>query len=208
MSWTVRALKGVVTALVLGVGSPCAAAAESPYVTLPASYGDAVVTVRYVIEVNMPGVSQEVDREVSCLMIDPSGLVLCSNAEMGGYFSVMARLIGRSAEHVSSVPRDIRVEVPGQSRSWEARFISRDSDRDLAWLLLEDVPKTTELKHIDFGRATVPVPGRRNLRAQALGQVLRQDGRSRSGHRGRNSRAAASVVSELTARGIFGYARL
>lgn len=140
---------------------PNASASDNPFDRLPAEFSQAVVTVHYLSQINMPGVNQEVDREVSCLMIESGGLVLCSSSEMGGYFRVMARLLGRSSGPISSRPRDLRISIPGMEEEWSGKLIARDSDRDLAWLVLEDVPEETTFKFVDFSRSIKPEVGSR-----------------------------------------------
>ncbi len=156
--------KSVIAGIVLGwlLFPPLVvSASENPFARLPAELGEAVVTVHYLAQINMPGVNQEVEREVACLMIESNGLVLCSSSEMGGYFRVMARLLGRSSGPISSRPRDLRVSIPGKDEQWNGKLIARDSDRDLAWLVLEDVPEGTRFSFIDFSRAVTPGVGER-----------------------------------------------
>ena len=166
MSWigdTKLGGKNIFTGILLcGLMLPAiASAAETPFDRLPAELGEAVVTVRYLAQINMPGVNQEVEREVACLMIDSEGLVLCSSSEVGGYFRVMARLLGRSSGPISSRPRDLRVSIPGSEKQWSGKLIARDSDRDLAWLVLEDVPAGTSFSFVDFSRSVKPRVGER-----------------------------------------------
>lgn len=116
---------------------------------------DALVTVRFVVKVQMPGVDQEAENEISCLLIDASGLVLCSTTELGGYFSVLSRLMGRSDAGISAAPTDIRV-VTEAGDEYGADLVARDSDRDLAWLMLRDLPADAKLPYFDFSERAEP----------------------------------------------------
>lgn len=142
---------------------------SSPYAGLPAELGDALVTVRHLVAVSMPGANRETDREVVCLMVDPKGLILCSSTQMGGFYSVMARLMGRSPGSINTRALDLKVEIPDVEEEWPARMIARDSDRDLAWILLDDVPEDSRFVHIDFRRATRPGIGDQVFLLRRLG---------------------------------------
>lgn len=120
-----------------------------PFVDL-VQKADAMVTVRFVVRVLMPGVDQEADNEITCLAIGPRGLVLCSTTELGGYFGVMARLMGRSDASISASPTDLRV-VLADGVEYGADLVARDSDRDLAWLMLREVAPEASLPFLDFG---------------------------------------------------------
>jgi len=139
-----------------------AAAAEAPeavesskaslYERLAAE-AEALVTVRFVLNVSMEGAGadQEFEGETTCLTIDPEGLILCSSTELGGYVGLMGRLMGSDAGSVSSAAKEIEI-LPGDGgEGLAARLLVRDSDRDLAWLQLETEPETP-LPFLDLSR--------------------------------------------------------
>ncbi|MDA8020451.1 MAG: hypothetical protein MPN21_23685 [Thermoanaerobaculia bacterium] len=128
-----------------------------PFVDL-VKQADAMVTVRFVVKVQMPGIDQEAESEVTCLSIDPEGLVLCSATELGGYFSVMARLMGRSDAPIRAVPTDLQVVV-AEGTEYAADLMARDSERDLAWLMLRDLPSDVRLPYFDFSAHAEPEIG-------------------------------------------------
>lgn len=128
--------------LLLFLASPLAAspdAAPTPHV-LVAERADVLVTVKFVLKVKMSGAGadREIEGETTCLLIDDQGLVLCSNTELGGYVSLMSRMMGRGGGFdVSAAPREIEV-IPGDGQEGlDARLVARDSERDLAWVQVE-----------------------------------------------------------------------
>ncbi|MEM1204551.1 MAG: serine protease [Acidobacteriota bacterium] len=124
------------------------AASANPFRDLQAR-AEAVVTVRFVLKVQMPGVDREVDNEVACLVIGADGLVLCSQTDLGGYIGIMARIVGRAEQPISSQPREVKVLL-GDDRNGglAARLVAQDRDRDLAWLLIDEPPEN--LPHVDL----------------------------------------------------------
>jgi hypothetical protein len=121
--------------LVLLPAVPARAAEAAPYSGLLA-HADALVTVKFVLDVKMPGMAadREVESETTCLLIDAEGLVLCSNTELGGYVALMSRMAGGGDFNVSATPTEIKVEIGEATEGLAATLLVRDSDRDLAWL--------------------------------------------------------------------------
>lgn len=138
---------------------PVARRIVNPYQDLR-RHARSLVTVRFVVRVQMPGVDRQVESEIDCLLIGDDGLVLCSNTELGGYFSVLARMMGRSDQAISSSPQDLRVVLEGGNEALAADLVARDSDRDLAWLLIRHLPDDAELHPLDFGHSAEPEIGR------------------------------------------------
>ncbi|MEM7352886.1 MAG: serine protease [Acidobacteriota bacterium] len=115
------------------------AAATSPLQSLP-QRGDVLVTVKFVLNVSMAGAGadREVESETTCLMIDPEGLVLCSNTELGGYVSLMSQMMGRgSGFDVTATPRGLEVVLSEGDDGLDAQLLARDTERDLAWVRIE-----------------------------------------------------------------------
>lgn len=119
---------------------------------------DALVTVKYLLEVNMPGAAeQEKESEISCLLISRDGFILCSNAALGGYMAMVSRLMGGG---VSLLPKQIEVLIGDATEGPSARVVARDSDRDLAWLTLDEPPAEADgLEILDFSDAAELEPG-------------------------------------------------
>ena len=147
----------LLTAMIAGLTVPGAGAEFRPFVDL-VERADALVAVRFVVKVQMPGVDQEAENEITCLSIDPEGLVLCSATELGGYFSIMARLMGHSDAGISASPTDLQVVSPG-GEEYAADLIARDSDRDLAWLMVRDLSADAPLPYLEFADHAEPEIG-------------------------------------------------
>ncbi|MCG8461053.1 MAG: hypothetical protein MI919_32615 [Holophagales bacterium] len=141
--------------------------AGNPYLSLAAK-AEALVTVSYVAELRAPGVDREAENEATCLGIDPAGLVLCSNTEVGGYFDVLARLMGRSGDVISSRPREVRIKVGDDPEGWPASVIARDSDRDLAWVRADSMPEGAVLPSIRLEHQAEAEVGQRFYQLRVL----------------------------------------
>ncbi len=123
----------------------------------------AIVTIRYVLKMDamgdafgMFGDGGDQEMEVTGVMVDPSGLVLVSNTQMGGMF---ARFSGMLAGMGGGVPKptDLKVLVGDDTQGVEARLVVRDTDLDLAWVKIAKAPETPYAA-IDLSRhATVGV---------------------------------------------------
>lgn len=131
--------------------APAGAGDAGPYTALLAE-ADALVTVKFVLNVKMPGMSadREIDGEIACLLIDGEGLTLCSNTELGGYVGLMSRMGGGGFE-VSATPTEIEVMVGDAVDGLPATLLVRDSDRDLVWLSLDEKP-AEPLPFLDLSR--------------------------------------------------------
>ena len=117
-----------------------ASPAPNPHILI-AEHADVLVTVKFVLKVKMAGAGadREIEGETTCLLIDDDGLVLCSNTELGGYVSLMSQLMGRGGGfNVSAAPREIEVVPNDGGEGLDARLVARDSERDLAWVQVEE----------------------------------------------------------------------
>ncbi|MEM8931940.1 MAG: serine protease [Acidobacteriota bacterium] len=160
--WSLALLVALVWSASVTTADDAGSPAVDPFVDLT-RHASAVVSVRYLAEVRAPGVDREVDNTVRCLIIDTEGWVLCSNTELGAYFTALTRLMGHSSAPITIRPKDIRVLLDG--RELTARLVARDSDRDLAWLTIEDLPEDLELTALDLA-------GVRAEAVPAVGQPL------------------------------------
>jgi len=133
-------------ALVLSLTLPVLAFA-GPHQSLVAR-ADALVTVKYVLSVKAMGHEQELENETTCLMIDTQGLVLCSNTELGGTIAMMGQIFGSGAD-ITATPKQIEILVASETEGRPASLIARDTDRDLAWIQLDEAPEEP-LSTLDF----------------------------------------------------------
>lgn len=119
----------------LAISAVTAAAASEPHELL-LQRAQALVTVKFVLVIEMEGASnREIEGETSCLVIAEDGLAVCSNAELGGFASLVGRLMGRGGA-LTAQPTKLEVEVD-EGDNLSAKVVTRDSDRDLVWLQIE-----------------------------------------------------------------------
>lgn len=124
----------------------------------------ALVTVKFVLQVKIGGAAaaglgdQELENEVTCTTIDPKGLILCSSTVFNAYVDLMAQMIPSGIE-LSPVPKDMKVLTGKDGEELSARMVIRDSDRDLVWLQIEDVPEDRTFPYVDFEDSAEPAIG-------------------------------------------------
>lgn len=105
--------------------------------------GQALVTLKCVISLKIggrgAGGDQEMETELPGLMIDPAGLVLCSNTQLGGIGSMVSRIFGGSIPgfSMSSDVVDVKVLVGTDEEELPGKVLARDADLDLAWVQIE-----------------------------------------------------------------------
>ena len=108
------------------------------YKKLTDAVGPALVTVKFVMKVEGGGRSGGGgrDMEITGLMMEPNGLVLVSNAKMGG-------LAARRG--ITASATDIRILAGDDTEGVKAKILARDSEMDLCWIQVdrdEKEPKT------------------------------------------------------------------
>lgn len=141
-----------------GSPAPPAAAQEDGgnlYRRVLEQHAEAVVTIRFVLAVEVGGMSgmmgdgQEIETEITGLVIDPGGLIVCSNTQIGGFAGLLSRLMGSGDLDISATPDDIEVLIGDATEGVPARLVARDSELDLAWLQIEE-PGDTEFAAVDL----------------------------------------------------------
>jgi len=125
----------------------------------------AVVTVQVVVQIKMGGEmgsqmgeKQEFQTEASCVVIDPNGLVLCSNTLLGGYMSLIQRVMGGSKMEMTATPTQLKVLFADEAKPLEAKLLVRDTDLDLAWLQVK-APEGKKFAYVDLARSATPKVG-------------------------------------------------
>jgi hypothetical protein len=145
----------------------------SDYEQLATAKADALVTVKFVLKLKMGGMmggDQESNTEITGIMIEPKGLVLCSNTQLGGIPPMFRRIASRMGGDASATPTDIKVLVGDDSEGVEAKLLARDTDLDLAWIQIKD-PKT--YKHVDITpKTSKPKVGQRVLYLTRMGKFF------------------------------------
>ncbi len=108
-----------------------------------------LVTLKCVISLRIggrgAGGDQETEAEVTGVMIEPSGLILCSNMQLGGIGGMVSRIFGRSVPGFSMTSEvvDVKVVVGGdEDEELPAKLLARDNDLDLAWIQIEEPDRT------------------------------------------------------------------
>jgi S1-C subfamily serine protease len=121
-------------ALILALAATAAQAddetVEAEYQQLRKTHAPALVTVRYVQKTQGSYGDFEGENEINGVMIEPTGLVLCSNTMLGGMHSRFRE--GRA------IPTDIKILIGDDTEGRAAKFIARDTELDLAWLQIKD----------------------------------------------------------------------
>jgi S1-C subfamily serine protease len=122
----------IVTA-VLAVGAQ--AQNEADYQKVLQDKSPAFVTIKFVLKMKMGGMGEsETESEITGAMIDPKGLVLCSNTQLGGIAGFM-KSMGRE---MTATPTDLKVLVGEETEGLEAKLLARDTELDLAWVQIKD----------------------------------------------------------------------
>jgi len=141
-----------------------AAATSVSYEDLLSQRQDALVTVKFVLQVKVGGSmaaalggDQELENEVSCVVISAKGLVLCSNTIFNAYVDLMAQMVPSGLE-LSPVPKDIKILTGMDGEELTASLVVRDSDRDLVWLQIEGLGERN-LPFVDFSESGKPALG-------------------------------------------------
>jgi hypothetical protein len=118
--------------------APVRAEDASTYKKLADQVGPALVTVKFVVKLSGGGDDGDEgrDAETNGMMIEPTGLVLVSNAKMGG-------LAGRGPVRIN--PTDIKVLQGDDTEGLKAKILARDSELDLCWVQIDD-PKAKDKK--------------------------------------------------------------
>lgn len=155
----------------LGVGTAlCDDQVEAEYQHLLDTYAPTLVTIKFVQKTQGRFGEFEGENEINGVMIEPTGLVLCSNLMLGG--SASRRGGGRS------VPSEIKVLIGDDTQGLDAKFVARDTELDLAWLQIKD-PGERKFASLDLAAATkdavTPRLGQRLLTLGVMGRYFGQE---------------------------------
>jgi hypothetical protein len=122
---------------------------------LVTDHGASVVRLKYILKVKTPKQGdQSAESEAVGLMIDPGGLLLVSNARLGG-LSAAARKV---ASGFSASASDLKVLIGDDTEGLPAQLIARDSELDLAWVQIKDAAGKT-FASVDLAAEAQPFPG-------------------------------------------------
>lgn len=119
--------------LALRAGTPVPDETTAIYKKLLDTVGPALVTVKFVMKIDGGPMGEGGDGgrdvETTGLVMESSGLVLVSNAKMGGLASRMGMSVN---------PTNIKVLVGDDTEGLRAKILARDSELDLCWIQMDD----------------------------------------------------------------------
>ena len=138
-------------------------------------YGGAIVRIEAVLETkfNLGGQGDERDSRLDLggAIVDPSGLVMAWNSQISAArIGELMRILGGSPGFsVEIKPVDFKVYLKDPRREVQAFLAATDSNLDLAFLQLEELPDTP-LTTIDFSRSVEPDVGDEIVAIARLGR--------------------------------------
>ncbi len=138
------------------MGGRASAGDPEDYERLLAEKTPALVTVKFVLKLQAGFMGEhEQETEIPGVMIDSSGLVLCSNNLLVGFTSLMGGM-----GEITATPTDIEVLIGDDPEGMEAELIARDTELDLAWIKIID-PGDATFAFVDFSKGVEPRIGDR-----------------------------------------------
>lgn len=115
----------------------------------------ALVTVKYVLKVEDEESVDESEEELTGVMIDPSGIVMCSSASLAAPKLLEAYGVRASAAR-------IKVLIGEKDEELDAKIVARDQELDLAWLRIK-AAAGRKFDAIDLSKSVKARPGDRLL---------------------------------------------
>jgi len=135
------------------------AAASTAGSRVVADRAPSIVTVKFMLKMD----ENEREVETSGVMMDGSGLVLCSNMPFGG----MMAFAGMSVP----TPTEIKVLVGDDTEGVAAKFLARDSELGLAWIQVNEAPKSP-YAFVDFAQSAEPATGDQVYTVSLMGKFF------------------------------------
>lgn len=139
-AYSPRPLIAAFAAVALLVGTAQAADRVAASKNVRAASGTAIVTVKFVPQA--PTGDKGPETETSGVMISADGLVLCSNVKLGG----------NPFGNQGVTPTELKVLIGDDTEGVAAEVINRDSERDLVWLQITEMPEEA-VEFIDMSKA-------------------------------------------------------
>lgn len=173
MNLTTISKTAVATVLlaVMGLASPEQAYGDqqAEFKSVIERHAESIVTVKFVLKMQMMMGDSESESEIPGVMVDPKGLVVCANSQLAGPMGMLKRFMppgmGMTAE-----PKDLKVIIGADDEEYDAEIVARDSDLDLAWIRITDAPDKP-LAAVDLGKASAPVLGGKLYCVRRLGKL-------------------------------------
>lgn len=138
-------------------------------------HSPSIVTIKYVMKMNLGGRGglgdQESESEVAGVVIDPAGIVLCSNTQLGGLGGMMSRMLGNMPGfEMSSSVTNVKVLVGPEEEELDAKVLARDPELDLAWV--EIAPSDRQFAAVDLSQSVEPGLGQAVVSLRRLGKYF------------------------------------
>lgn len=150
------------------VAAPAAAdnANDPMYARIAGQVGPALVKVKMILKGGMMG-DQGREVEVEGTMIESDGMVLVSNALIGGMMSRMGQ--------GGITPTDVKVLIGDDTEGLTAKVLARDTELDLAWVKIDDAKaKDQTFAHVDLVSAGQAAQGDRLYSVSKMGKFFGQ----------------------------------
>lgn len=136
--------------------------------------GPALVTLKFVLKVSAPMMGneeEESDTEVTGVMIDPKGIVLCSNTQLAGFLGMMKKMMGPMGAQITATPTDLKVLVGDDTEGKEGELIARDTELDLAWVKIKE-PGDKPYDYVDLKKNASPEVGQTIVVVRRMGKYF------------------------------------
>ncbi len=128
-----------------------------------------LVTVKFVMKIKMGGMGdREQEGEITAVMIDPKGVVLCSNTQLGGISTAMRRMMQTD---ISVVPSELKILIGDDTEGIDAELVARDSELDLAWVRIKDAGDK-KFDAVDLADSTSAKVGQRLVTLRRMGKFF------------------------------------
>ena len=165
---SVRNLIASFAVLAMCAASVAHAGVDPVFAKLTEAKSPAIVTIKFVLKISMGGSDEERETEIAGVMIEPDGMVMASNLQLGGVSEAMRSFM---AQGMSMTPKDIKVLVGEDTEGVEAKLIARDSELDLAWVQVSKKPEKPYAA-IDFSAGSKAVQGQTLYSMERLGKFF------------------------------------
>ncbi|MFO0859576.1 MAG: hypothetical protein U0570_03405 [Phycisphaerales bacterium] len=144
------------------------AGTDPVFAKLTEAKSPAIVTIKFVLKISMGGSDEERETEIAGVMIEPDGMVMASNLQLGGVSEAMRSFMSAG---MSMTPKDIKVLVGEDTEGVEAKLVARDSELDLAWVQISKKPEKPYAA-IDFSAGSKAAQGQTLYSIERLGKFF------------------------------------
>ncbi len=125
------------------------------YEKLLSGQARALVTIKYVLKTEYDEGSDEEEMETTGAIIDPSGIILCSNMSLAA-----SRLF--EAYGIRAMAKQLKVLIDEDTEGLDAKIVAQDKELDLVWLKIKNADGR-KFPAIDLSKSARVRPGDRLL---------------------------------------------